>query len=834
MSGAAPERPRSDAGVVIVLGLALAVFLGVTAWWVFSELGHARALRENLLQNFATRQHIGRAFSDLQDAETSQRGYVVSGDPAFLQPYDVAIADLPKHYAALRYGFSDEPEQRVRLERIEGVARRKLKELQSVIALVRQGRRAEAVARVTAGEGNRLMSEIRDLTNQMREAEAQRIDQLIAEDARRTQQTERIILMLFAGMLIGAGATVVLVRRYALARHILLMTIQAEAARERAIFEAAMDGILVVRPDGVIERANPAAERIFHVEPGGLQGVEAAELVDGSAYVILAELLRGRGRDGAAKRREIPGKRRDGAAFPVEVSIGEMKDAEDAMLLFVRDISERREVEKMKDEFVSTVSHELRTPLTSIAGSLGLIAGGAAGTLPDKAARLIGIAQSNSQRLVRLINDVLDLEKIESGKLPFDFESLELRDIAQRAIDGVRGYADQLGVDLVLKDGPAAPVRGDPDRVVQIITNLLSNACKYSPKGMAVTVDVQRDGPNARLTVSDRGPGIPEAFRDRIFSRFAQADASDARGKSGTGLGLYIAREIAERHGGRLWYESGATGGATFHLDLPLADEAAPPVGRRDRVLLVEDEPAAAALLTAILEHEGINVDWAGTLAEARAALEEATRYGAMVLDLRLPDGDGMDLVREIRQRADTRGVPVVVVSAEASRGRDPAMRTLDVVDWMEKPVDPDRLAELVRGAVGPSRREGAIILHVDDDRDIREVVATALAGCGEVVSADGLQQARKFLAERRPDLVVLDLELRDGAGVDLLDDIQAEPGDPIPVIVFSAQDIGGQLDGQGVALVLVKSRTSLMGLVGAVRKLIEPPEEAAAREPVH
>jgi DNA-binding response OmpR family regulator len=400
---------------------------------------------------------------------------------------------------------------------------------------------------------------------------------------------------------------------------------------------------------------------------------------------------------------------------------------------------------------------------------------------------------------------------------------LDLRDVAQRAIDGVRGYADQLGVELLLADGPSAPARGDQDRLVQVTTNLLSNACKYSPKGEAVRVKVEREGSNACLSVADRGPGVPEAFRDRIFSRFAQADSSDARGKSGTGLGLYIAREIAERHGGRLWFDSPPGAGATFHLELPLLDEGPIRFATRDRVLLVEDEPAAAALLTAILEHEGLKTDNAGNLAEAREALNDPGRYGAIVLDLRLPDGDGMDLVKQLRSRADTRGIPVVVVSADAARGKDPAVRTLEVIDWMEKPVDPDRLTELVRAALTASEPAGRVILHVDDDRDIREVVATALADAGEVVSAENLAQARAFLAERTPSLVILDLELRDGSGLDLLKELEDES---VPVIIFSAQDTAGNF-GRPVTAVLVKSRTSLAGLVGAVHELVDQPEQA-------
>jgi DNA-binding response OmpR family regulator len=318
---------------------------------------------------------------------------------------------------------------------------------------------------------------------------------------------------------------------------------------------------------------------------------------------------------------------------------------------------------------------------------------------------------------------------------------------------------------------------------------------------------------------------VPEGFRDRIFSRFAQADSSDARGKSGTGLGLYIAKEIAERHGGRLWFESPEGGGAQFHLGLPLQTDLAG-TGARDHVLLVEDEPAAAALLTTILESDGFKVECAGTLKEARDALEDPGRFGALVLDLRLPDGDGLDLAREIRARADVRGMPIIVVSADAARGKDPAVRMLDVTDWMEKPVDPDRLAELVRRAIGPTGGVAPRILHVDDDRDIRELVAAALANVGEVISVEGLVQARAVLRERRPDVVVLDLELRDGSGLDLVEDLSNMGGTPIPVVVFSAQDTGDL--GASVAAVLVKSKTSLTGLAGAVRNLVQNSEAAA------
>jgi signal transduction histidine kinase len=223
----------------------------------------------------------------------------------------------------------------------------------------------------------------------------------------------------------------------------------------------------------------------------------------------------------------------------------------------------------MKSEFVSTISHELRTPLTSIAGSLALISGGAAGEMPPKIARLVGIARQNSERLIRLINDILDLEKAEAGKLEFQFSVRSMRAEVASVAEFNRGFAQSLGVAIVLEDGDDADVFIDSDRLTQVLTNLISNAAKFSPPGGTVRIRVQREDPGVRVTVSDNGPGIPAEFCTRIFQKFAQADASDSRAKGGTGLGLSIAKTITEKLGGHIGFDTVPGKGTSFFIILP-------------------------------------------------------------------------------------------------------------------------------------------------------------------------------------------------------------------------------------------------------------------------
>ena len=328
-----------------------------------------------------------------------------------------------------------------------------------------------------------------------------------------------------------------------------------QATRFATLFDSVEDAIVIINASGTIESWNRGAQHLFGYAAEDIIGKDVRLLMpepNASMPIEQVPAVRASRRSLAAgrTRRDRSAAMAAAASFRSKISLREMIiEGKRLFSAVMRDISVRREVERMKSEFVSTISHELRTPLTSIAGSLTLISGGAAGEVPPKIARLVGIARQNSERLIRLINDILDLEKAEAGKLEFQFSVRSLRAEVASVAEFNRGFAQSLGVAIELEEGDDADVFIDSDRLTQVLTNLISNAAKFSPPGGTVRIRIDREDPGVRVTVSDNGPGIPAEFCARIFQKFAQADASDSRAKSGTGLGLSIAKTITEKAG---------------------------------------------------------------------------------------------------------------------------------------------------------------------------------------------------------------------------------------------------------------------------------------------
>ncbi|MCG2594990.1 ATP-binding protein [Ramlibacter sp. XY19] len=354
--------------------------------------------------------------------------------------------------------------------------------------------------------------------------------------------------------------------------------VRANEHRIQTIIESAQDPFIGIDLDGHIIDWSSRAEAVFGWAREEVIGRTVSEVLlperyTGSLEAALAQ-FRHTGESALLNRPiERVMQDRQGREMPVEVRIGLVSTGEQRFFsAFVHDISQRKEVERMKDEFISTVSHELRTPLTAIYGSLNLLTSGMAGELPPDAVHLLGISHQSTERLIRLINDMLDLEKIASGKIEYRMTDQPLRPLVEQAIRDTQAYGEGLKVRFTLEAGDHPRVYADADRIVQVCVNLLSNAAKFSPPDSGVEVEVKVQGRTARVAVIDHGPGVPPEFHERMFQRFAQADASDRRTKGGTGLGLSICRSIVEAHGGTLGFASEPGVRTEFYFDLPLVD----------------------------------------------------------------------------------------------------------------------------------------------------------------------------------------------------------------------------------------------------------------------
>ena len=351
---------------------------------------------------------------------------------------------------------------------------------------------------------------------------------------------------------------------------------QSNLIRWQSLIDNVLDGIITISDTGIIESFNPAATLIFGYSPEDVIGRNVKILMPEPYHSKHDTFIRNYTSGGPSRiigiGREVEGRRSDGSTFPLDLAVSEMWLEDRRYFIgIVRDITKQKEIDRMKQELIASISHELRTPLTSIRGALGLLTGGAAGPLPEKAANLIGIAHSNSLHLGRLIDDILDLEKLKSGKMQFSFSDLDLHDLVKHAIDLNQSYATQFDVTLVEKDPPetAITVHGDSKRLLQVLTNILSNAAKFSPAGGTVTLSIERHGTQVRVSVADQGSGIPESFRAHVFEKFTQADSTDRRKVSGTGLGLNIARHIMNAHGGIIDFITPPEGGTIFFFELP-------------------------------------------------------------------------------------------------------------------------------------------------------------------------------------------------------------------------------------------------------------------------
>lgn len=658
-------------GRFLTLAALILILLGLTGiqLLVRGQFSDARVLREQAARIVATRSNLADLLELHLDAETAVRGYVLTGQEQFLVPYRSAIERRDKIFAVL--GQDGAAATRESLAMLRQLSEEKLANAEINLRDADAGDAVTARERIAGGRGRILMDEIRQAIARLDQAESQTLLQLETQSETKRQNVERLIALVLIGIAVLLIAATLLIGRTTAQRRAALVVAKQVAEQEKAMFDGAVDGMLVLDAQGGILRANPSIERMFGYSAKELSGrsnmfLMAEPFSDQQSLAWLARVGRA-GADGAGRRQEFLGKRANGTTFETEVAISRFGNDEDSRFVAaIRDITHRKRAERMKSEFVSTVSHELRTPLTSIGGSLALLAGGAVGKLEERAARLVTIAHSNCERLIRLINDLLDIEKIESGKMSFDMRRLMVGPLVHRTVTANRQFANdhEVSLEIGLPPWPQC-VMGDPDRLEQVLTNLVSNAIKYSPPGGTVYVTTVQNGGTIRIEVRDRGGGVPVDFRERIFSKFAMADSSDARTRGGTGLGLAIVREIADSHGGSAGFEDRPGGGAIFYLELPLLAEDRPAKvsEQNDLPLLlhIDDDVDCLSVVASAFAGRATLVS-AATLDDARAQLVRRIGFSGCIIDVGMGADNGLDLLPAIRAIAPD--LPVVLFTA--------------------------------------------------------------------------------------------------------------------------------------------------------------------------
>ncbi|MDI6843255.1 MAG: response regulator [Anaerosomatales bacterium] len=603
-----------------------------------------------------------------------------------------------------------------------------------------------------------------------------------------------------------------------------------EQARKKAeaILASTGDGLIVFDPDDVVTYVNPTACEFVGVKPKQVLG----------KHVDLAELLGMVAEDGydpAVDGSQIREVRLEKPTHRIlDVRTDPVLDESGAYLGYVatlHDVTAEREVSQMKNEFVSTVSHELRTPLTSIKGYVDLILDGEAGEINEIQREFLSIVKENADRLVELINDMLDISRIESGRIHLKIQPISVLDLAFDVAGTFAAVAERSGHKIVVKVPDDLPrVAGDRDRVGQVLTNFVSNAIKYSPSGGTVTIRAKQDGDMVQVSITDQGIGIDKEDQKKLFTKFYRVDSSLTREIGGTGLGLSICKSIIELLGGQVGVRSKPGKGSTFYFTLPVAPKdlvrtpglEASALG--GKVLVVDRDPEIANLVETYLAKQGYEVVKAHTAREAlEKAQEEAPRV--ITLDVMLDDADGFDLLQALKDDPRTAEIPVLVLSVVCDEGRS---CRLGAAEYLEKPIDKQRLVSIVNALVGSVA--APLVLVVDDDRSIVNVLRDTLKTRGYSIAAayDGAE-AMAAIRKRKPDLILLDLQMPVMDGYEVIEAVKTDPDlKDIPIVIMTAYQIDrSRVDIVGMAEQKVDKPFSAEELVRRVEALLAA-EEAA------
>lgn len=455
-------------------------------------------------------------------------------------------------------------------------------------------------------------------------------------------------------------------------------------------------------------------------------------------------------------------------------------------LYVFHDVTQEREVDRLKNEFVSMVSHELRSPLTSIKGYVDLLQTGAFGSITPEQDEFLSIIKTNTDRLVNLINDLLDISRIEAGRIELHHEAVDLALVLHQVVNTFRPQTDAKNQRVTLAIAPdIPPVWADRDRLIQIVTNLLSNAHKYTPAGGNISISAHLGTDSVQVSVKDDGIGISPADQAQLFTKFFRSKNLKANQIPGTGLGLAITHSLVEMHGGKLWVTSEVGQGATFHFTLPvqMPKPIAPATGKR--ILIVDDDHDFISVLWTYLERGGYQVLAANNAVDAlRLAREQ--HPDLITLDLLLPGIDGFTLLQSLRRDPETRNIPTIIISVLAQREEG---RLLGAANYLSKPITEHLLLHHIAKTLEVEHPN--LILIAQADEPSRQRISTLLQSAGyDTCQARDSDEALRLIQTQMPSIAFLDLKLPGKDTVEMLRVLRNdERTRQLPVVVMPGYD---------------------------------------------
>ena len=607
--------------------------------------------------------------------------------------------------------------------------------------------------------------------------------------------------------------------------------LRATVIRKHLILDSAAEGIVAMDDAGAITLINKSAADTLGSRIADLVGKKLHDVIHPpdqrtpriADCVMCSATMQSLVR--AGKRSALMN--RQGALIPIEYTASTIVDTRSSMpsgvVVTFRDITERLAIDRMKDEFVSTVSHELRTPLTSIRGALGLLASGLIGNITERGQKMLDIAVTNTDRLVRLINDILDLERIDSGRVELNHTLCDAADLIATAVDGIQTFADRAEVQI-----DVAPIQQslwvDGDRIIQTLTNLLSNAVKFSPPGSTVRVSGEHGCDMFTFVVEDNGRGIPASHLESIFERFKQVDSSDSRNKNGTGLGLAICKSIVNAHGGKIWAQSLQGQGTTFRFTVP-TQPAKASVGEPRRVIVFGD-----AALRDVVAQRGFEVLACRGVDDLCQSCGDGAA-DAILIDLAEDSTHALQWLERVKAGPHC-AVPVVVAAAAPESFEQCADA---IARWVAKPCSNSEIADAVARAVDAP----PTVLLVEDDVDLARVIVASLQTRGiDARHATTGHEAIDICRETAPRILILDLGLPDVDGFGVVEWMKTNSVlAHTPLVVYSAREVSIADQDRlrlGPTEFLTKSRVTLEQFESRVVELLNrvthasPPAKAA------